>query len=50
LYSASVLEHDMVFCLFAHQDIKLGLKKIAKPPINFFYHQNSQPNHHRRKH
>jgi hypothetical protein len=29
LYYASVLEHDTVFCFFAHQDIKLG-KKIQQ--------------------
>jgi hypothetical protein len=35
LYSVSVLDRDMVFCFLAHQDIKLGPKKIAKLPVDF---------------
>jgi hypothetical protein len=35
LYSTSVLDRDTVFYFLAHQDIKLGLKKIAKPLVNF---------------
>jgi hypothetical protein len=35
LYSASVLDRDIVFCFFAHQDIKFGPKKTAKPPVDF---------------
>jgi hypothetical protein len=35
LYSTSVLDRDTVFCFLAHQDIKLGPKKIAKPPVDF---------------
>ena len=33
LYSASVLDLDTVACFFAHQEIKLGPKKTAKPPV-----------------
>jgi hypothetical protein len=41
LYSASVLEHDVVFCFLAYHDIKLGPKKIAKPLVNFL--SSTQP-------
>ena len=34
LYSASVLDLDTVACFFAHQDIRLGPKKIANPPVD----------------
>ena len=34
LYSASVLDLETVACFLAHQDIKFGPKKIAKPPVD----------------
>lgn len=34
LYSASVLDRDTVACFFAHQEIKFGPKKTAKPPVD----------------
>jgi hypothetical protein len=33
LYSASVLERDIVAYFLALQEIRLGPKKIAKPPV-----------------
>ena len=33
LYSASVLDLETVACFLAHQDIRLGPKKTAKPPV-----------------
>jgi hypothetical protein len=35
LYSASVLECDIIFCFLAHHNIKLGPKKDNKPPVDF---------------
>jgi hypothetical protein len=35
LYSASVLDLDIVFYFFAHQDIKLGPRNTAKSPLDF---------------
>ena len=34
LYSASVLDRDTVACFLAHQEIRLGPKKIAKPSVD----------------
>jgi hypothetical protein len=35
LYSASVLDLDTVFYFLAHNEIKLGPRNTAKPPIDF---------------
>ena len=34
LYSASVLDRDTVACFLAHQEIRLGPKKTANPPVD----------------
>ena len=39
LYSASVLDLEIVACFHAHHDIKLGSKNTAKPPVE---HQSSR--------
>lgn len=33
LYSASVVDHDIVACFFAHHDIRFGPKKTANPLV-----------------
>jgi hypothetical protein len=35
LYSASVLEWDIIFCFLAYQEMRLGPKNTAKPPVDF---------------
>ena len=35
LYSASVLDPDIVACFLALQEIKFGPKNTTKPPVDF---------------
>jgi hypothetical protein len=49
LYSASVLDLDTVAYFLALQETKFGPTNIAKNPVTF-YHQESLPNLHLKKH